>query len=159
MPNKKRHLRVFLSYARQDKGKVEDLYSYLKNEGVDVWMDKKNLLPGSDWEYEIRKAVRESNIVLVCLSNEFSNAGYKQKEVRIALEAAMEKPEGDIFIIPGRLEDCETLDSLRKWHWVDLFEENGYGQLMLSLSAQAKRSHTILHTKQTNKKPLSLMTP
>ena len=123
MPNKKRHLRVFLSYARQDKGKVEDLYSYLKNEGVDVWMDKKNLLPGSDWEYEIRKAVRESNIVLVCLSNEFSNAGYKQKEVRIALEAAMEKPEGDIFIIPGRLEDCETLDSLRKWHWVDLFEE------------------------------------
>lgn len=152
MPKKKRHLRVFLSYARQDTEKVENLYLFLRNEGVDVWMDKKNLLPGADWEYEIRKTVRESDIVIVCLSKKFSTAGYKQKEVRLALETAMEKTEGEIFIIPGRLEKCETLESLRKWHWVDLFEENGYGQLMLALSTQAAKSHTVLNLNEIKRK-------
>jgi hypothetical protein len=30
----------------------------LKREGVDVWLDKEKLLPGADWELEIRKAAR-----------------------------------------------------------------------------------------------------
>jgi hypothetical protein len=34
----------------------------------------------------------------------------------------MEKPEGEIFIIPARLEECDNLESLGKWQWVDLFE-------------------------------------
>jgi len=29
-------------------------------DGVDAWLDKERLLPGQDWELEIRKAVRES---------------------------------------------------------------------------------------------------
>jgi len=28
-------------------------------DGVDAWLDKEKLLPGQDWELEIRKAVRE----------------------------------------------------------------------------------------------------
>ena len=51
----------------------------------------------------------------------------------------MEKPEGEIFIIPARLEECENLESLRKWHWVDLFEDNGYKRLMLALNEKARR--------------------
>jgi hypothetical protein len=31
----------------------------LTQDGVDAWLDKAMLLPGQDWELEIRKAVRE----------------------------------------------------------------------------------------------------
>jgi formylglycine-generating enzyme required for sulfatase activity len=139
MPDDKRALKVFLCHAHSDKDAVKALYARLKREGVDVWLDKEKLLPGADWELEIRKAVREADVVVVCLSKQFNQAGFRQKEVRIALDAAMEKPEGEIFIIPARLEECDTLESLSKWHWVDLFERDGFQRLILALRIRAER--------------------
>jgi formylglycine-generating enzyme required for sulfatase activity len=118
---------------------VRGLYTSLIKDGVDAWLDKEKLLPGQDWELEIRKAVREADVVVVCLSKQFNQAGFRQKEVRLALDTAMEQPEGEIFIIPARLEECDTLESLRKWHWVDLFEEDGYEMLMRALRARASK--------------------
>ena len=118
---------------------MKALYARLKREGVDVWLDKEKLLPGADWELEIRKAVREADVVVVCLSKQFNQAGFRQKEVRIALDAAMEKPEGEIFIIPARLEECDNLESLSRWHWVDLFESDGFQRLILALRVRAEK--------------------
>ena len=83
-----RPLKVFLCHAHSDRDAVKALYARLKREGVDVWLDKEKLLPGADWEYEIRKAVREADVVVVCLSKQFNQDGFRQKEVRIALDAA-----------------------------------------------------------------------
>jgi hypothetical protein len=57
---------------------------------VDVWLDKEKLIPGQDWELEIRKAVRESDVVVVFLSKQFNQPGFRQKEVRLALETEMD---------------------------------------------------------------------
>ena len=138
MPEPKRPLKVFLCHAHADRDPVRALYSRLTKDGVDAWLDKAKLLPGQDWELEIRKAVREADVVVVCLSKQFNQAGFRQKEVRLALDTAMEKPEGEIFIIPARLEECDTLESLRKWHWVDLFENNGYEKLTRALVTRSK---------------------
>jgi hypothetical protein len=51
----------------------------------------------------------------------------------------MEKPEGEIFIIPARLEECDAPPSLHKWHWVDLFEEGGRQKLIRALKARASQ--------------------
>jgi formylglycine-generating enzyme required for sulfatase activity len=138
MPESKRPLKVFLCHAHSDKNAVRDLYLRLVKDGVDAWLDKEKLLPGQDWEREIRRAVREADIVVVCLSNQFNQAGFRQKEVRLALDTAMEKTEGEIFIIPARLEECEAPENLLKWHWVDLFEENGYQNLLRAIAERAR---------------------
>ena len=135
----KRPLKVFLCHAHADRDAVRDLYTRLTNDGVDAWLDKEKLLPGQDWELEIRKAVREADVVVVCLSKQFNQAGFRQKEVRLALDTAMEKPEGEIFIIPAKLEQCENLESLKRWHEVNLFENDGYEMLMRALRAQAEK--------------------
>jgi TIR domain len=140
----KRPLKVFLCHAHADRDAVRGLYTRLTKDGVDAWLDKEKLLPGQDWELEIRKAVREADVVVVCLSKQFNQRGFRQKEVRLALDTAMEQPEGEIFIIPTRLEECETLESLRKWHWVDLFEKDGYAKLMQALLARANSSDVTL---------------
>ena len=139
MPETKRPLKVFLCHAHNDAATVRALYSRLKREGVDVWLDKEKLLPGANWELEIRKAVQEADVVVVCLSKQFNQAGFRQKEVRIALDTAMEKLEGDIFIIPARLEECDVPDNLSRWHWVDLFEVGGHHRLIRALHARADR--------------------
>lgn len=132
----KRPLKVFLCHAHSDKDTVKVLYDRLSKDGVDAWLDKEKILPGQDWELEICKTVRESDVVVVCHSKQFNQAGFRQKEVRLALDTAMEKPEGEIFIIPARLEECDILKSLSKWQWVDLFDD-GYERLMQALQMRA----------------------
>jgi len=141
-------LRVFLCHARVDVAAVRDLYLYLRKEGVDVWLDKEKLLPGTDWELEIRRAVETSDIVVVCLSRQFHQAGYRQKEVKLALDTAMKQPEGEIFIIPARLEVCDVPDSLRKWQWVDLFETDGSEKLISALRSRAERVGAALRSSE-----------
>jgi Tfp pilus assembly protein PilF len=145
MPEEKRSLKVFLCHASVDKTAVHELYKRLTRDGVDAWLDKEKLLPGQDWELEIRKAVRESDVVVVCLSKQFNQAGFRQKEVKLALDTALEKPDGEIYIIPARLEECETLDSLRRWHWVNLFEDDGYKKLTQALSLRAEKVDAVFN--------------
>ncbi len=152
--DQKRPLKVFLCHAHSDKNTVFSLYERLSKDGVDVWLDKKSLIPGQDWEFEIRKAVSESDVVIVCLSEQFNQKGFRQREVSIALDEASLHPEGEIFIIPARLEECESLESLRKWHWVDLFESDGYENLMRALRTRANKIGATLqnHTGWFSKK-------
>lgn len=146
MSDLKRPLKVFLCHSHMDREPVRALYTRLVNDGVDAWLDKEKLLPGQDWELEIRKAVRQADVVVVCLSKQFNQAGFRQKEVRLALDTAMEKPEGEIFIIPARLEECDNLESLRKWHWVDLYEDDGYEKFLRALYVRGDRIGAITYS-------------
>lgn len=130
----KRQVRAFLIYAHSDKKAVYNLYILLVKNGVEAWLDTENLLPGQDWGHEIHKAILKSDIVIVCLSKHFNKKrGYRQEELKIALKKANLLPEGEIFIIPARLENCDLPESLRHLHRVDLFEDDGYKKLIRAL--------------------------
>ncbi|NJC97323.1 MAG: TIR domain-containing protein [Anaerolineae bacterium] len=134
----KRPLKVFLCHASGDKPPVRELYKRLTAEGVDAWLDQEKLLPGQDWRMEIPRAVREADVVVICLSKKsITKEGYVQKEIRFALDIAEEKPEGTIFLIPARLEDCVVPERLNRWQWVDLYEQNGFIKLLRSLKLRA----------------------
>jgi len=133
-------LKVFLCHGSEDKPTVRTLYSDLLTCGVEPWLDEKNLLPGQDRKYEIPKAVRDSNIIIVCLSRtSVSKTGFVEKEIKYALDVVDEKPEGSIFLIPARLEECSLPDRLSGRQWVDLFQENGFERLLKSLQAYASQ--------------------
>jgi hypothetical protein len=127
LPNKlSRPLRVFLCHSSGDKLAVRELYKQLKDPGVEPWRDEEKLIPGQDWDTEIRKSVRASDVVIVCLSRgAITKEGYVQKEIKQALNMSDEKPEGTIYLIPLRLENCEVPGRLRRWQWVDYFESRG----------------------------------
>jgi hypothetical protein len=126
-----RQPKVFLCHSSADKSRVRALRRQLLDDGCQTWLDEEDILPGQDWDLEIRRAIRASDIVLVCLSRvSINKVGYLQKEIRSVLDVADEQPEGTIFVIPARLEPCEVPDRLRRWQWVDLFEDTGYPRLL-----------------------------
>ncbi len=126
--------RVFLCHASRDREQLRDLYRRLQRDGLRPWLDEEDILPGQDWEIEIRHAIRGSRCVLVCLSKgSVTRRGYIQREIGQALDVADELPEGSVFLIPVRLESCEVPDRLRSWQWVDLFAAGGYERLLLAL--------------------------
>ena len=100
----KRVLKTFLCHGSEDRSFVRDLYSRLRQDGVLPWLDETDILPGQDWDMEIRIAVRNSDVILVCVScSSVGKEGYFQKEIKFALDVAEEKPDGTIFIIPIKL--------------------------------------------------------
>lgn len=134
-----RQLRVFLCHASQDKPTVRKLYAYLKQHGIQPWLDQVNLLPGQNWEVEIPKAIDTADVILVCLSkNSINKEGYVQKEITFALDKALEKPEGIIFLIPVKLEECDVPKRLSLYQWVSYFNSDGRRRLVLSLYVRAE---------------------
>ena len=130
-----RPLRVFLCHASQDKPTVWKLHRYLKQHGIKPWLDREDLLPGEDWEVEIPRALFASDVILVCLSkNSVNKEGFVQKEITFALDKAQEKPEGTIFIIPVKLEECEIPKRLTRYQWVDLSRPDGRKRLLMGLN-------------------------
>lgn len=67
-PPDQRRLRVFLCHSSGDKAAVRQLYQRLVDDGFQPWLDEEDLVPGQRWQLEIPKAVRNSEVVLVCLS-------------------------------------------------------------------------------------------
>jgi hypothetical protein len=132
-----RKLRVFLIYARGNKEIVRRLYQRLVREGANTWLDVEKIMSGQDWEAEIRKAICRSDIVIVCLSRQFTKqGGYRHEELKIAIEKANSLPQGEVFIIPVRLEKCDTPELLRQWQRVDLFEADGNKKLLSTLESK-----------------------
>ena len=126
--------RAFLCHSSLDKPAVRKLYARLRKDGVEPWFDEADLLPGQDWESEIRRAIRQCQVVIVCLSiTSVDKVGFLQKEIRLALDWAEHQPEGTISVIPARLEPCEIPERLAGWQWVDLFDRRGYARLMRAL--------------------------
>ena len=133
-------LKIFISYASGDRAQAQKLHAYLRSQGMDPWLDTENLLPGQDWKMEISRALDETDLILLCLSKKsVSKEGYVQKEMRLALDRALEIPPGEIFLIPARFEEVDLPYSLRDFQWVDLYTESGMQKLLKSLSMRAQK--------------------
>lgn len=151
-----RQMKVFLCHASEDNESAKMLSDLLVSQGIDVWLDSEKLLPGQEWRVEIPEAVRSSDVVIVCISQySLDKEGYVQKEIRVALDVADEKPEGTIFLIPARLEDCPVPRRLAGFHWVDLFEKNGYTKLLEALRVRA----ATIATKRDRERVVPPITP
>jgi hypothetical protein len=134
MSNTKRSLNIFLCYAHNDRETVQVLYRRLVENNIDAWLDSESLQPGQNWQHEIRKAILNSDVVLICLSQKFNEQrGYRHEELKLALEKANLLQAGEIFIIPVRLEKCDMPESLSHLHRVDLFEATGFKKLLRAL--------------------------
>lgn len=156
MTEAKQPLKVFLCHASADKPAVRDLYKRLAADGVDVWLDAESLIAGQNWQVEIPKAIKDADVVIVCLSEKSINKeGYVQKEIKFALDIADEKPEGTIFIVPARLEECAVPDRLSTYHWVDLFADEGYERLMRALRLRADKIDATLQVKKRWLSPIT----
>ena len=66
-----------------------------------------------------------------------------------------ELPEGRRFILPARIDDCQTpFEIIKKLHWVDLFPEwdVGVNKLLLAIGVQQSINDTVTSNTARNEK-------
>ena len=63
--------RIFLCHASEDKAQVREVYHHLRAiAGFEPWLDEIDISPGQDWDYEIERALEDSDFVIVFLSTQ-----------------------------------------------------------------------------------------
>ena len=124
---------VFMSYSRRDNDVMRRVVSFLRKEGIKVWVDNEKLIPGTPiWEEEIEKAIRNAPAIIVVLSPDSKNSEWVRREIGLA-----DQYRRRVFPLLVR-GDEETSISLRliNRQFVDIREneEGGLNKLEEALS-------------------------
>ncbi len=134
-----RSLIVFISYASEDLQAVSEIVKFLHAQKIEIWFDKENIQPGQDWKLEIKRGIKNADAVIACLSSRsVKKEGFIQKELRLLVDKADEKPEGMIFILPVKLDDCQPPSYLEQYQWLNFFDRKWQEKLLKSLQIRAK---------------------
>src|SRR6188768_1260641 len=69
-------MRCFLSYARENKSRADELYILMRQMGLPVWMDQSpapyadsGIPPGVDWDTFIAQRIADSDVFLPLFSD------------------------------------------------------------------------------------------
>jgi hypothetical protein len=117
--------RVFVSHSSEDKERfVNRFAARLRENGVDAWLDKWEMLPGDSLVDKIfEEGLKGSRAVIVVLSN----ASVESTWVREELNAAMVKRiETGSKLIPILLDDCSVPEALKHTIWERVKNVNSY---------------------------------
>ena len=138
---------------KQDIAVAEELRDFLLSAGARPWLDKHELVLGDAWESEIKTALRASDACLVCLREGFDEKGFRQREVRWALEELERRPPGKGFVIPFLIEPCKLPHWCEPLHaGMDLEQPTPYAAVLraidkhcgTTLSSQEAPPHSAL---------------
>lgn len=120
---------VFLSYSRSDSTIVDKIANDLQKEGIDIWLDRKNLQAGQDWQEQIENALNEASFLILFISKNSLESKAVQRELRSAFEN--QKRTGGTRLIPILLEKVELPEFLSAIQYIDFTDS--YYQGMQSL--------------------------
>jgi hypothetical protein len=105
---------IFISYAREDLGAVQQLKAGLEAEGLMVWFDFDRLEAGEAFDRKIRRNIQSSSLFVAVLSQNAAqrHEGYFRREWRYALDRDMNISHDKPFIIPVVVDDTRDVQWL-----------------------------------------------
>lgn len=124
---------VFLSYSHADRKFAEKIATYLRKNGVEVWLDKWEILVGDSLIQKIfEEGLSKCDVFLILLSNESVKSSWVQRELDVAM---INKMKGVTKIMPIVIEKCNIPNALRALKWVDLSSafDKGARELLKSI--------------------------
>ncbi len=101
---------VFISYVHDDIKSVMAIVKKLEENNINVWLDKHNIDPGSDWQIAIKNAIEDGMYFIACFSENYWNKTkqktYMNEELQIAIEQMRKMPDDTVWFIPVKFSDC-----------------------------------------------------
>ncbi len=129
----KKSRRIFLGYIEENRHEVEQIYRRLKDEGLDPWMDRFEVMPGMAIGPSLERAVREAGMFLAFFSKKAEDRqGWWKRLLEQSLNSK-ESSNSTIPIIPVLLEPCAIPNELKDIQAARLYEPGGFENLLSAL--------------------------
>jgi formylglycine-generating enzyme required for sulfatase activity len=102
-------MRIFLSYASEDRASADAIRLALEDDGHDVFFDREDLPPGDEFHNRIRSAIEKAQLVIFLVSARTLDAGsYTLNEIAIA-EKSRPAPAGHVLPVLLEKVDVQSL--------------------------------------------------
>jgi len=151
---------VFISYSHDDREVVDRILDQLQKifPTLRFWIDRENLIPGSDWADEILKAATETNLFLIYGSRSAFKSNWVQREIGIALQR---KLLDRIPVVLLAADKKVIPNDLIRYQYIDFEDESiGLGLLEEFLRQQfisVRRHRTHDHALDENAQGMTLI--
>ena len=108
--------KVFISHASEDKPRfVTAFATRLRENGVDAWLDRWEMLPGDSLVDKIfEEGLKDAQAVIVVLSNFSVSKPWVSEELNASVVARISK---GTKVIPVVIDDCDVPEALKYTLW------------------------------------------
>lgn len=114
---------IFLSYAREDRAKCDELFTFLDELGVDVFRDVDRLVGGEHWhDHILQKANASKVFIFLASTSSVNNAGMIQEELEVARQK-LSRNEPFRFLTV-RLDEYPLQDWMNEWQFIRSSDEH-----------------------------------
>jgi len=119
------HPKVFVSHASEDKDRfVTKFATKLRENGIDAWLDKWEMLPGDSLVDKIfEEGLKEAQAVIIVLSNYSIEKPWVREELNASIVNKIGK---GTKIIPIVLDNCKVPESLTSTLWEPIADLDSY---------------------------------
>jgi TIR domain len=125
-------MRLFISYARANRAKVEELQQVLEKAGHEAWFDE-DITAGEDWWNMILNSIERCEVFVFALSPQSTNSDACRAEFQYAID--LNRP-----IFPVMLAESELpVGKLRETQYVDATRGLTKNEVILDLSRSLLR--------------------
>ena len=131
--------KVFISHSSKDKPFVRRLARRLWDEGYQVWLDEKELVPGDALAARLSEALKEARVVIVVVTP----ASLESRWLKFELNKATERMvKGDCRVIPVLKGDLEPPPELEGMIYADFRQSfgKGFASVLAALNAEAEKA-------------------
>lgn len=129
--------KIFISHASKDDDFVKELRIALEAQGLETWVDSRELPGGSKLSPEIKRAIEEARHFIAVISLNTINSAWVRNEIQQALEVEKTRKTAGYRVIPLMLPGIEP-SALGLWFGdepVGVKIESGAGALSEALPA------------------------
>jgi hypothetical protein len=78
-------MKVFISHAHTDKPLVKKVAAVLKDAGLEVWDDTREIRPGDNWADKVAQVLQESEAMVVLLTPDALRSSWVRRDIEYAL--------------------------------------------------------------------------
>jgi formylglycine-generating enzyme required for sulfatase activity len=133
-------MKVFLSYAKEDRGMANAIYLVLRDQGHRVFFDRTDLPAGEEFHNRIRLAIEGSHLFIFLLSAKaIDKQSYTLSELEVAEKAR-------IKLLPVALDDVDFATIPESLKAVTIYRSDG--NIAASVGAEVSRIGAGFHRKR-----------
>jgi len=148
---------VFVSYAREDRDRVEPIIELLEKQGWSVWWDRE-IVPGDSFERVIDQAILKAKCVVVIWTDRSVQSEWVQAEAGDGLDRGI--------LVPILLDPVRLPLAFRRQHvadfsaWPEPVHETDFNKLLNSIEAcvsdRGQKTRLTTSTLKKSLKPVSV---
>lgn len=138
--------RAFIIYAHDDAILAQQIAATLREGGVEPWLDSEQITAGEIWKDALSKALEESAMAVVLLTEATGKSDFAMSEIKAAIREMEASDKVTSPVIPVLFKGGKVPPLLSHIHYVDMSKEDANHFLVKSLHRAMDR--VVLETEE-----------